>query len=388
VTGTSRSTAMAAAWATTIMALIGVCAVTTNSSGAEQLPVVTVTVAPASNTAGIGQAVQLRATPKDAAGGRLIRLTDWTSSDVSVATVSNNGLVTAVAAGHVVITATAGGVSGTAQVTVTTAPASAPVAAATEATAPHAGGYATPDILDNGSFETGWDFFNNGAAVAPTGVTRDDTHAWSLRNVDAPGQHAVRRQFRITPPETGASMMYTFERGGMPRWSTPGPARQLDRVYARFYFYFDAAPNGTFKFQIYETTMSSDQFGGFYLSGGRIGWAFIKEWSSRVHPIVPLSGLVRGWHSLECDYWRNGDPSGYPSVAIWLDNVQVTHGIGGPPAPGAWIGGRLNAGQRRSSARIGTYNLLGILNGNPPNTVAGNVWVDRVSISTRGRIGP
>src|SRR4029079_19156756 len=51
----------------------------------------------------------------------------WSSSDASVATVSNSGLVTAVAPGTVQITATSEGVSGGAGLTVS-APPPAPVA--------------------------------------------------------------------------------------------------------------------------------------------------------------------------------------------------------------------------------------------------------------------
>jgi len=248
-------------------------------------------------------------------------------------------------------------------------------------------GFPTPDLLNNASFETGFDNFKNGSAGPPTGVARDTAHAVS-GGADAPGQFSVTRLLPVTSgTDLSASMFWPFYAGPGP-WNMPVPATNLDRIWGRFYFYFDAAITGTLKFQIFEEAGFNTQFGGFYCAAGRITWAFIQEWNSQIHPFANLSTLVGGWHSLECDYWRNGDPSGFPSVGIWLDGNQITSGIGNPPSPGSWVNGRLNAGQRGSTAKVGTYNLIGILNGTPNNTVAANVWIDRVSISSLGRIGP
>jgi uncharacterized protein YjdB len=100
------------------------------------VPVASVTVSPASATLGIGQKVQLTATPKDASGNPLSgRVITWSSGNTTVATVSVSGLVTASAAGSATITATSEGQSGTSAVTaivvpvasVTVSPASASV---------------------------------------------------------------------------------------------------------------------------------------------------------------------------------------------------------------------------------------------------------------------
>src|SRR3989442_13207909 len=70
-----------------------------------------------------GQTLQLTATIKDSAGNVLSgRAVTWTSSDASVATVSSSGLVGAVAAGSVTITATSEGRSGTAAIVVANTP--------------------------------------------------------------------------------------------------------------------------------------------------------------------------------------------------------------------------------------------------------------------------
>jgi uncharacterized protein YjdB len=87
------------------------------------LPVATVTVTPSPATVEAGKTTQLTATTKDLLGGTLTgRAVTWSSSNTGVATVSQTGLVTGVAAGTTVITATSEGKSGTSDVTVTQAP--------------------------------------------------------------------------------------------------------------------------------------------------------------------------------------------------------------------------------------------------------------------------
>src|SRR5437588_3556272 len=79
-----------------------------------------VDLTPASASVPVGQTVQLTAIPRDANGNALSGSTvTWTSSNTSVATVSNAGLVSGVTAGSATITATSEGKSGTATITVT-----------------------------------------------------------------------------------------------------------------------------------------------------------------------------------------------------------------------------------------------------------------------------
>ena len=87
------------------------------------VPVASVTVSPASAGLFVGQTVQLTPTPKDSAGNPLTgRSVAWSSGNTTVATVGTSGLVTARAAGSSTITATSGGQSGTASLTVTVVP--------------------------------------------------------------------------------------------------------------------------------------------------------------------------------------------------------------------------------------------------------------------------
>ncbi|MFC1575920.1 Ig-like domain-containing protein, partial [Gemmatimonadota bacterium] len=81
-------------------------------------PVASVEVSPATGTIEVGENLQLTATPKDASGNTLERTVTWSSSDEAVATVEGSGLVSGVAGGTAIITATSGGMNGTATVTV------------------------------------------------------------------------------------------------------------------------------------------------------------------------------------------------------------------------------------------------------------------------------
>lgn len=83
------------------------------------VPVASVEVDPASADLQWGESVQLTAGPMDADGNALDRSVTWSSSDDGVATVDDNGLVTATGAGTATITATSEGVQGTATITVT-----------------------------------------------------------------------------------------------------------------------------------------------------------------------------------------------------------------------------------------------------------------------------
>ncbi|HEX9130482.1 MAG TPA: Ig-like domain-containing protein, partial [Gemmatimonadaceae bacterium] len=87
------------------------------------IPVATIAVSPLTATLLVGATQQLTATTRDAANNVLSgRVITWGTSNQAKATVDATGLVTAVAAGTAIITATSEGKSGTAQITVNTAP--------------------------------------------------------------------------------------------------------------------------------------------------------------------------------------------------------------------------------------------------------------------------
>jgi alpha-tubulin suppressor-like RCC1 family protein len=86
----------------------------------QPVPVASVTITPAAVTVLPQQTVQLSATVRDA-NNRILagRTVAWTTDNASVATVDAKGLVTGVGAGSAAVTATSGGKSDTASITVT-----------------------------------------------------------------------------------------------------------------------------------------------------------------------------------------------------------------------------------------------------------------------------
>src|SRR5438128_855806 len=92
----------------------------TSSITVTNIPVATVSVSPPTASIQQGQTVQLTATLKDASGNTLSgRTVTWSSSNISVATVSSSGLVSAVTPGSATVTAASEGKTGTASITVT-----------------------------------------------------------------------------------------------------------------------------------------------------------------------------------------------------------------------------------------------------------------------------
>jgi trimeric autotransporter adhesin len=88
--------------------------------------VVSVTVTPNAMTLHVGQAQEAQATPRDASGIPLTwRVVEWASSSDATATVSQRGVITAVAPGQATITASSEGRSGSVEVTVIPLPTAA-----------------------------------------------------------------------------------------------------------------------------------------------------------------------------------------------------------------------------------------------------------------------
>lgn len=78
---------------------------------------------------GVGQTLQLTATPLTGTGTVTSGTASWSSGAASVASVSSSGLVTAIAAGAATVTATIGGKTGTASITVSATGGTLPLAA-------------------------------------------------------------------------------------------------------------------------------------------------------------------------------------------------------------------------------------------------------------------
>lgn len=245
-------------------------------------------------------------------------------------------------------------------------------------------GFATPNIVNNASFETGWDGMHGFGSTGPPQLAfRDNTRAYT-------GSWSAKRTLTVnSSSDTGGGLDAAFYSNTF--WFTPD--RRTDRLWTRFYMYLDGSFDGIHKFhQLYGAAGYSPQFGGLYLTNNYLRTFLAPEndginGGSGVGGLVPQSSLVGAWHCIEMDYWRNGDPSGYPSVAIWIDGVQITSfATGGPQGPTYWDNGRINFGVRSSTEKIGVAHFLGTQNGNT-GSIERNVWLDDVAVSTLGRIG-
>lgn len=260
-----------------------------------------------------------------------------------------------------------------------------------------AGSFLTPDIIHNESFETSFGLFHGFGGGPVSQSTRSNVVA------GADGDWAVLRNLPITAPgsanDIGGGLDVAFYH---PVYGVADPGVSFDRLWTRFYFRIEVGQTipGTLKFhQLFGDNSYGPQFSGMYINGG-IGSKYLCSFFTPENDgsggigrgqIAYLPDLEGAWHWLEMDYWRNGDTSNggndYPSVGLWLDGTPITSFLNGAPvAPASWIGGRLNFGTRASSAQIGVAHWLGVLNGG--NAVAGSIRVDRISVSSVGRIGP
>ena len=157
-------------------------------SGTAQITVTaavnTVTVTPANSNLQIGGTVQLTATLRDAANNILTeRQVSWSSGNTAIATVSTTGLVTALTSGGPVnIIATSEGKTGTAQVTV----ASAPVA--------------TVELVGPTRIKVGDDYLYVAVAKDAQGNVLDKPVSWSILEA-AKGTMTAGGQ--LTPSQIG-----------------------------------------------------------------------------------------------------------------------------------------------------------------------------------------
>lgn len=148
-----------AAGATQITASAG--GVTSNAAGltVTSTAVATIAVSPASPSIPVNAAQQFTATAKDSSGNTIAGLTfAWASSATNVATIDSSGLATGVAAGATQITASAGGVTSSADpLTVTTsvngvAAAGSPIAGAAVTLKDSAGHSSTATTATDGTY--------------------------------------------------------------------------------------------------------------------------------------------------------------------------------------------------------------------------------------------
>jgi hypothetical protein len=348
----------------------GLSNVASGTTGLSSAPVASVTVSPASGSVAVGQFLQLTATPKDASGTPLSgRVITWTSSNALLATVNGSGLVAGLVLGTVTLTATSEGVPGTATVTVAV---SLP--------------FVVPDLLNNASFEAGWDGFVSWSYGTPS----PGTGLFSIsRSQDVARDGGWSAKSTFGPNGSDANVQFAYPFGD-----------RLD-VYARVWFYVSGAvPNNHHKWIRFQTAAFNGVQGGLYLASttGGITWCDAGS-SPNSNVDIPLGiGLptFNAWHSIEVEYDRTGwNTARGPRVRFWYDgaatvgptppsNVTAYWGddAGVPNANGPW----LYIGGPQGSARP-SNTLIFDDTINAGNSATGTIYYDRVAVSTQ-RIGP
>lgn len=240
-------------------------------------------------------------------------------------------------------------------------------------------GFQTPDKLNNISFEsdftpfTSWNF-----SSAPTGVTRDNTQS-------AAGSYSVKRSWTSGAGETGSQFAYQFG--------------NYDRIWFKWSFRLTTPITSIMKTARFYNSSGSEGFGGLFIGSGTsiLMWGWDQEADGIATRLGGVEASVADstWHTFEFDYWRNGDPSGFPSVAFWLDGSALHAEVNGHSTIqyygsgnlGYWdTAGRLQAGQRLSSSKLNWMEALATLNAG--NSTTGQMNVDKIYLSTLGRIGP
>src|SRR6267378_633453 len=333
-------------------------------------PVASVTVSPAAGSVAVGQMLQLTATPKDANGTPLSgRVVTWTSSNPLLATVNASGLVAGLVLGSVTFTATSEGVPGTATVTVTVA-------------LP----FALPDLLNNASFETGWDGFVNWSYGTPSPGTGTFSISRS-QDVARDGGWSAKSTFGPNGSDANVQFAYPF-------------GDRLD-VYARVWFYISGAvPNNHHKWIRFQTAAFNGIQGGLYLASTTGGITWCDAGSSPNSNVDISLGMgiptFNAWHSIEVEYDRTGwNTARGPRVRFWYDGAvavgptppsSVTAywgddaGTPNPAGPWLYIGGP--QGSAHPSNTLIFDDTI-----NAGNSATGTIYYDRVAVSTR-RLGP
>jgi len=285
--------------------------------------VASVTVSPATAGVTVGQSVQLTAAAKDASGSVITGAAiTWSSSSAGVATVSGTGLVQALAAGTVIISATSGGHVATANVTVSAA---------------SAGGGTSGSANEPSGMSAQ---YNTGAitSFAQTGMTMISPATWS-----APYQNGEAANLGTVPDGTGLRVTYppTLPGGYSPvRFMTSGFANQgTGWLYIRMKIRFSPnwTTNGNVDVKLAEPhTLYEDNENDnidAWVTGSNSQSVLITglQGPSTDRNLLPTTsggGVITGgaWHTIELLYGpESTSGAGNGTYQAWVDGAQVTN---------------------------------------------------------------
>jgi len=272
-------------------------------------PVASVTVSPATTSVAPGGTVQLSATPRDANGNALTgRVVSWASGAPGIATVSASGLVTGVAAGSAVISATSEGVTGTATVSVASA----------------GGSYREPpgltrvsDRVFDAKVEDGW----TDAGYSGFSIVTDPS---APRSPSSVGQARYPAGYA-----SGSAPMHTEKRFGGGR-----------RVYIRFWVKFSSNWDGNDSYInkiLYAWIAAGPRI---YLqaagSGGSPLYARVNTQGPGADYTLggSVAEIVRGrWHLFEVLLTANSAGGVDSKIQGWLDGVEFVNFTGTASSP-------------------------------------------------------
>lgn len=293
-------------------------------------PVASVTVAPTSPSLPVGATVQLSATMRDANNNVLTgRVVTWASPNSGIASVSSNGLVTAMGAGTVQITATSEGKTGSASVTATTPPPPPPPGSWNEP--------AGMTLIDERPFNS---LTEHAAPYSPAWDT--DSNLSIVQDATAP--LSPSNVIRVTFPAG-------FHSGSAPA-HTGVAFSGYKTIYIRFAvklsLNWQGEDSGFCKY-FYAWINGSGDF--FFASNG-VGSAPLQPYSMLQAVVtfpsgngnwgpdlVPSARIIRGqWQTYEFVLVGNSAGTADGSVDTYLDGVHITHvgGIQWTSGAGTW----------------------------------------------------
>jgi uncharacterized protein YjdB len=295
------------------------------------VPVATVSVSPSAPSLVVGSTVQLSATTRDANNNVLTgRVITWSSANAGIASVSSNGLVTAVTAGTIQITATSEGITGSASVTVTVPPPPPPPGSWNEPTG--------MTVIDQRPFNS---LAEHAAPYSPAWDT--DTSLSIVQDATAP----------ISPNNViRATFPAGFHSGTAPGHAGVPFTTPVKTLYIRFAAKLSSNWQG-------EDSGFSKYFyawinghGDFFFASDGVGNSPLQPYSMlqavTVFPqgngnwgpnLVPSALIIRGqWQTYEFILVGNTAGTADGSVDAYLDGVHTTHvgGIQWTSGDGKW----------------------------------------------------
>lgn len=227
------------------------------------------------------------------------------------------------------------------------------------------GGFGQPDLLNNASFESGWDGFQNTTGGSPSGISG----ATIVRSTEQSLDGSWSAKSTLPPGQTANLFSYSFG------------AR--DHVFVRVYYYATTHPTDNHKWIRFQRPGFSGGHGLYtWTPGGAPSWQFpnsggVHNWFDALGPTV-----FNTWHYWEIEYdMANG------RIRFWHDGVATlptpnsTNGSGGTDfIQNGWIHSGGGAVQQQ-----GILVFDDTVNGANSNNAV--YYYDRIAISTQ-RIGP